>query len=269
MAKNRSSIRTLARQLLRDEIQESETPDFADDELDVHINECLLEISQKWPYEVKETLAICARAGTATATSANHLVDTTKSHFVAGDVGKTVYNSTDGTTAKVTAYTSASDITLDTDIMASGENYTIYHYQGTSARDLDKSSITDLIEVEKAEYTTRKYPPNFRNVMVFGDVVTLDVTTTPTDGDEVFLYCHKIHSLTESASTLSSNLEEVLVKGVVAYAALAWCADKMRSDVMAASVKTHDTWANKQFLIYQASLNRITKKRVWEFYSPA
>ena len=267
MAKNRSSIRTLSRQLLRDEIQESETPDFAYDELEVHINECLVEISQRRPYVVRETLAICSRSGTATATTADHLIDTSNAHFVAGDVGKTVYNSTDKTTAKVTAYTSASDITLNTDIMVSGESYALYHLDGTSGRDLSIASITDLIEVDKAEHPTRNSPRDFRNVTIFGDVLTMDITTEPTDGDEVFLYCHKVHSLTESASTLNPDLEKVLVEGVVAKAALSWCAGKMRSDVMAASVKTHHTWANNQFLIYQASLNRITKRRVWEFYS--
>lgn len=265
-AKNRSSIRATARQMLRDEIPDSADTDFAVDELDLDINECLVEVSQRRPYEVRETLTICNRSGSATATTANHLIDTTSAHFVAGDVGKTVYNSTDKTTAKVTAYTSASDITLDTDIVVSGESYTLYHLDGTSGKDLSIASITDLIEVEKAEYRTRQSPRDFRNVTVFGDVLTLDIDFTPTDGDEVFLYCHKVHSLTESASTLNPDLEKVLVEGVVAKASLAWCAEKLRNDIVPASVRSHHTWANNQFLIYQNSLNSITRPRVWEFY---
>jgi len=66
------------------------------------------------------------RSGTATALLLNHLVDTTKKQFVAGDVGKTVYNTTDETTAEITVVTSSSDVTLDTDIMAEGEGYKIY-----------------------------------------------------------------------------------------------------------------------------------------------
>jgi len=65
------------------------------------------------------------RSSTATATTANHLIDT-NGQFTAKDVGKTIYNSTDKTTAKITAYTSSSDVTLDTDIMVNGENYEIY-----------------------------------------------------------------------------------------------------------------------------------------------
>ena len=66
------------------------------------------------------------RSGKATATTADHLIDTVKNQFVAGDVGKIIYNVTDGTTATITDYTSPSDVTLDTDIMAEGESYEIY-----------------------------------------------------------------------------------------------------------------------------------------------
>jgi len=66
------------------------------------------------------------RSGAATATTADHLVDTTKSQFAAADVGKTIYNTTDKTSAVITEYTSSSDVTLDTDIMAEDENYEMY-----------------------------------------------------------------------------------------------------------------------------------------------
>jgi len=185
---------------------------------------------------------------------------------VAGDVGKTVYNSTDKTTAKVTAYNSESDLTLDTDIMASGESYYIYHLNGTSGRDLDISSITGLIEVEKAEYPTRQFPPNFMNVKVFGNVVTLDVDSEPTNGDEVFLYCEKVHQLTESTSTLDSTLEDVLIKGAVAYTARSWIGGEMREQIIPNTVKWYHDWANEHYLIYQRALGSITKSKAWKYY---
>lgn len=266
MAKYLSAIRQTVRQFLKDEIDPDVDSAFANDELDLHIGEVRVEISQKRPYEVKETLTTCNRSGEATATTANHLIDTTNAQFVAGDVGKTVYNSTDKTEAKVTVYNSTSDLTLDTDIMVSGESYYIYNYGGASGKDLDISSITNLIEVEKAEYTTRQNPPNFRNVKVFGDVLTLDVDSEPDDDKEVFLYCHKVHELTDSSSTLSPDLENVLVKGVVAKAARAWL-NQMRSAIVPSSTKWYHDWVNNQFLIYQNSLRGIAKPRVWNFYS--
>jgi hypothetical protein len=265
MAKNIKTIRTIVRQMLRDELQESVDAEFADDEIDLHINEVLVEISEKRPYEVRETLTASNKSGAATATTANHLIDTTNAQFVAGDVGKTVYNNTDKTTAKVTAYNSTSDLTLDTDIMASGESYYIYHYGGTSGKDLNIGSITDLIEVEKAEYLTRQDPPDFRNVKVFGDIVTLDIDSTPTDGDEVFLYCHKVHQLTEGISTLNPDLEKVLIEGAVAKAAMAWL-NKMRAQIVPNSIRLYQSWATTQLMLYQNSLNSITRPKVWEFY---
>jgi len=239
MAKDLSAICQIARQFLRDEFISAQAHEFADDEIEIHVGECLVEISQHRPWEVKETLTIANKSGAATATTASHLIDTANAHFVAGDVGKTVYNSTDKTTAKVTEYNSESDLTLDTDIMASGESYTLYAYQGTSGKDLNTSSITNLLEVEKAEYPTRQTPPAFRNVKVFGDVLTLDIDSEPTDGDEVFLYCHKVHQLTEASSSLSSDLEKALVEGVVAKVALAW-GSEIRTQITAAKETLDD-----------------------------
>jgi len=233
MAKTLSAIRHIVRQFLRDEFVSGSDYEFPEDEIDLHIPEVLIEISQRRPSEVRETLTIANKSGTATATTASHLIDTANAQFVAGDVGKTVYNSTDKTTAKVTEYNSESDLTLDTDIMASGESYYLYCYQGTSGKDLNISSITNLLEVEKAEYLTRQTPQAFRNVKVFGDILTLDIDFTPTDGDEVFLYCHKVHQLSDSSSTLKPDLEGVLIKGVVAKAALAWC-NEIRKEITAA-----------------------------------
>jgi len=265
MGKDRDAIKTVARQLLRDDIPSSgESPDIKPDVLDIHIDHVLVEISQRKPYEVKETVTACNRTGAATSTSANHLVDATNAHFVAGDVGKTVYNSTDKTTAKVTAYNSASDLTLDTDIMTSGETYYLYHYQGTSGRDFNKSNIENLIKIEKAEYLTRQEPPQFRNVTVFGDVVTIDSPAEPSDGDEVFLYCHKTHQLTKTASTLSPDLERVLIQGIVAYAALAWL-NEMRAQIVPTSITWYERWANNHYVIYQRGLQAITAAKVWEF----
>lgn len=267
MAKTLSAIRSTARQFLKDEFVAGTEYDFKEDELDQHINEVLTEISQKRPYEVRETLTICNRSGEATATTADHLIDTTNAQFVAGDVGKTVYNSTDETEAKVTAYNSTSDLTLDTDIMASGESYYIYHYTGTSAKDLNISSITDLIgeKVSEIEYPTRQDPRSFdRRFKVFGDIVTLSTDSTPTDGDEVFLYCHEVHTLTDSSSSLTPDLEKILVQGVVAYAAQKFLND-MRSQIVPASYRWYHQWVNEHIILYHRSLDSITPAKAWKY----
>lgn len=77
-------------------------------------------------YDTAGELDITIKTGTATATTASHLIDTVKNQFVVADVGRNIWNTTDNTYAKVTAYNSNSDLTLATDIMANGENYTLY-----------------------------------------------------------------------------------------------------------------------------------------------
>lgn len=146
--KTLSAVRDIARQFLRDELTEGR--DFADDELKLHLDECLVEISQKRPYEARETV-------------------------VSG-----------------------------------------------GSREVDVSSIEGLLDVEKAEYPVGNYPPDYRNISRFGNTVTLEVESVPTSGDTIYLYCHKVHELTESQSTLSPDMENVLIQGVVAKAVLAW-----------------------------------------------
>jgi len=61
MAKMLSGVRAVVRQMLTDELVSSDT-DYAwtDDELDLYINDCLAEIAEYKPYEVKETLTTTA-----------------------------------------------------------------------------------------------------------------------------------------------------------------------------------------------------------------
>jgi len=68
------------------------------------------------PYKLVDT----AGAFTTIKTSSNHPIK----HKIA--VGDTVYNTTDDTSALVVSVNSATELTLDTDIMASGEGYVIY-----------------------------------------------------------------------------------------------------------------------------------------------
>ena len=150
MAKPFSEIRQTARQLLRDEFKGEESSEFASDELDIYINECLIEVSQHSPYEVRETVV------------------------------------SDGT------------------------------------REISLSSITDLMgeKVVEVEYPIGNYPPDYiRDFDIFGTTLRLNSDTAPTSGENIYLYCHKVHSLTETASSLTPELEKTLVDGVVAKAA--------------------------------------------------
>tara|TARA_Y100001938_G_scaffold96206_1_gene131640 strand:+ start:6 stop:2573 length:2568 start_codon:yes stop_codon:yes gene_type:complete len=75
--------------------------------------------------------------GSGTSTTSNKLVDSNAS-FATSVVGQTVYNITDKTSAMVTARDSATTLSLDTNIMASGENYII---GGLTSDEIDYASF--------------------------------------------------------------------------------------------------------------------------------
>jgi len=236
MARYLPDVRAAVRQVLNDEFVDDTNYEWKSDEIDVHIGLCLEEVSEVDPYEVKETLYITSRSGTATSTSAYHLIDATNTHFVGSDVGKSIYNTTDRTTALITAHNSTSDVTLDSNIMASDESYELWDTGCTSAKEINISSITDLLEVTHVEYLTRRTPKCLRNCNLFGDVLTIDMDATPTDTYPVFLYCNKVHSLTEYGSTLGPQAEKVLIDGAAAQTALAWI-NVVRTQAAAAITK--------------------------------
>lgn len=171
--KNLSAIRATVRQFIRDEFVSGAEQDFQDDELDLHIGHCVVEISQKRPYEVKDT--------TLTTTA--------------------------------------------------------------GSKELDINSIEDLLKVEKAEFPVGNEPPDYRNVEIFGNTLRLGIDFSPSGAQSVYLYCWKLHQLTEELSTLSPQLEKVLVDGAVAQAALSWI-NQVRGQVKEAITKITDVNAS-------------------------
>ena len=75
--------------------------------------------------------------GSGTSTTSNKLVDSAAS-FATSIVGQTVYNITDKTSAMVTARDSGTTLSIDTNIMASGESYII---SGLTSDEIDYASF--------------------------------------------------------------------------------------------------------------------------------
>lgn len=76
-------------------------------------------------YDIQDEIDCSIKSGTADATEASKLHDA-DGGFEATDVGKKVYNTIDKTYATVTAFVDSGELTLDTDIMADGEEYELY-----------------------------------------------------------------------------------------------------------------------------------------------
>ena len=74
----------------------------------------------------KEQLLDELDRGTTTATTASKLVDSTQNFQTTAQVGSFIKNTTDNTTASVTAIDSDTTLSVSSDIMASGENYILF-----------------------------------------------------------------------------------------------------------------------------------------------
>lgn len=190
--------------------QDSGSAIISSGEIDYAILDALREIPAYVPYEVRETFTIEGRSGTATSTTASALVDATKEQFLATDTDKVIYNTTDKTWAVVTAYVSASQLTLSKDIMASGEGYKMFNKGCWGNNQINIENTTDYLEAIKAEYPVGCKPPCYRNVSVGGDILTIEMDRTPDDTSqstadkEVYVYFNKRHKITQLTDTVGA-----------------------------------------------------------------
>ena len=187
-------------------------------ELDEYIADALREISQYSPFLMKESFNMEGRRGTATSTTANALVDATNAQFVSTDVGKVIFNDNDKTWAVVTAYSSASQLTLSSDIMASGESYYMYNQDCYNSRQIRIADTTDDMSIAAVEFPVNHRPPYYRNWIVLeqGNVLELDIAFEPEDTratntsaeKEVYVYFkkrHRVSQLTDFAAAIDNG----------------------------------------------------------------
>ena len=91
----------------------------------------------------------------------------------------------------------------------------------TASKDIDISGIRGLIKVIKAEYKIDQEPKEFHNVSKFADTVTMNIDTTPTEGDTAYLYCHLVHT----PDTLTVQLLNKVPMLAAAYCGMNWAGD--------------------------------------------
>jgi len=171
-----------------------------DGEMELAVKDCLREFSRYVPHIVKVTYQVESRTGTATSTSALHLIDATNAEFLSTDVNKVVYNSTDKTWAVITAYNSTSDVTISKDIFIADENFEIYNKGCSNAKQINIGDVTDYLWVDRLEY-----PINTMRAIdsIEGDILEIGLDFTPndtadTDADkDVYVYFNKRHKVSQ------------------------------------------------------------------------
>jgi len=180
------------RDLVESKLQDTSNAEFGLPEINFEIEESLKEVSGYSGYRhiVEVAFSIESRQGTATSTSANNLVDATKSQFVSTDPTneKVVYNDTDKTWATIVSYSSTSQVGLSKDIMASGEVYYIFNKRCQNSRQLYIGDSWDYTEILGVEYPTAYFPRRLRSSRTIGrDILEFDLDRLPDDSNSTLV----------------------------------------------------------------------------------
>ena len=265
MSRKLSDIRSSVQDILRDEFEEGVTPDFEPDELDRLIRLTLDEIELKMPYEVK------AKAFDALSTVYVALTTTATTLVVASDddfpTDYPFYITIEDEVLSITALPGAPDNYTVTRAQknttaathAIGKDIGLSIMTSVDSKEIDITNIADVIRVYKLEYrvdTPTLNPQQFKNFTKFGKTLTMDINFRPVADEEVHLYLHKKHTLTNNTSTLDNEHEAVLIQGVVGRAAM----NKGREQINALNVGGVNVgprmveWGKEQFGLYRLAL---------------
>jgi len=143
---------------IEDSLQDSTNSIFTAAEVGLKLDDALIEASHYVPYVTKDIYTIESRTGSASSTSANNLVDASKSPFLSTDTNKVVYNVTDKTWAVIKSYSSASQVGLSADIFTSGEQYEIYNKGCWNSKQLSIINSDDWLWIIAVEYPALRSP---------------------------------------------------------------------------------------------------------------
>jgi len=275
MAKNLSAIRAIIRQMLRDEFAAGTDLDWEDDELDIHINECLAEISEHRPYKVKEVLTTIAKSKVLDISSIEDLIRIKKLEYPTGSDPRDFRN-----LIELDAETIEIDTTRTPDAGGSGTlTGTVTFANGSAA--ITGSGTLFSTEL-KAGYHIKKSTGTrwYRIYSIESETaLTLAEPCLDTSGadvvdssqycyETVYLYCEKPHIITETSSTLSPQLERILIQGVCGYAAISKAQSLINGINIGGGRTPSDmqAWGNGKLALYKIDLRRLAKPKTNERY---
>jgi hypothetical protein len=138
------------------------------------------------------------------------------------------------------------------------------------SRDIDISTLTDRVSVDRVEFPIDETPRQFQRFSVYADIITL-IGDVEGDGEDCYVYWGKVHTLDGSTSTLPTYLEDVLALGAAAYAVLAQT--QYRTDTAGfggeQADRDYQSWGNTMLKEFKAQLKRFgrgRKLKISQFY---
>ena len=84
--------------------------------------------------------------------------------------------------------------------------------------EIDISSLTDRISVDRVEFPISNEPKTFTRVEVYQDILTF--LETQGDGENCYIYWSAVHSIGAASSTIPTRHEHLIALGAAAYATL-------------------------------------------------
>jgi hypothetical protein len=90
----------------------------------------------------------------------------------------------------------------------------------TASREIDVSTLYDLIGVDEVEYPVGATPAKFVNFNLKGDTLVLLMPSVPSAGQSIVIWAKETHQLTPTASSLRPQEEVLVMRGIIAIAAI-------------------------------------------------
>lgn len=141
------------------------------------------------------------------------------------------------------------------------------------SRDLSLSSLSGMVEIEAVEYPVANYPPSYVRFSVWSDTLTLLIDSLPGDGEDVYVYYGKLHTLDADSSTIPAKLEDLVAGGAAAYAAIEWASFATNRVNLGGSDtwRSYLTWGQDRLAAFMRDLAKHSKKnavRARKLYTP-
>ena len=142
------------------------------------------------------------------------------------------------------------------------------------SRDLSLSSLTDLVQVEAAEFPKDKYPPIYVQFSIWESTLTMLVDQAPGAAEEVKVFYGKLHTLDATTSTIPPQMEDLVAAGSAGYAAVEWSSFATnRVNVGGSDTwRQYLTWGQQRLAYFHQRLVKLSRKgslRARRLYTPA
>jgi hypothetical protein len=273
-----SVVRQTVRQLLKDEFAVGIDQDWEDDEIDVHILNCLLEVSGKSPYRAFEPLKVTANSKLLDISGISDLIKVNYVEYLPGSDPRNYHNfdyiddqtiemdvdskpsasGSSGTLTGTITFTSGSPT-----VTGSGSILSTELAAGDYIKPSAKTRWYRIYSIESATSLTLDEPVKAE------DTGADTVSTTMYRSTVALVYYDRLHTLTEETSTLNPKEESALILGVCGHAAVSKARYlQNRVNTGGGNVASQmEGWGLTKIQLYQNALNRLQPPRTKKQYA--